>query len=612
MLLSLSLAVALAAPVRIEAAPSLLVLGKDAAHAALTIASRTRPRLSANVGQVRNLRLDAPDAWVAEYVPPDELFPQIAIVAAVADEEVAWVAISLSGQGVAEVRTRARAKISVKIGGETFGPTQADRHGEALVPVIVPPGVHEALHGRQRIDLRVPPIPRLHVVVLDDHVRADRIERLAVLVLATEENGRPLKDARVRLLPARGEVAAVKQRAPGEYRAQWMLQPGRTGRVRIVATLEGGAAPATAAQITVEPGPAAAIDLTADRDTVMAGAGTEIVFRAKARDSMGNPATEPLELAANGFGAVTEAGPLAWRLRPPDTFGGRASQEIAAHPRARPTPRASVILRLEPAEPALASVQPTSATARIGGAPVRLYVVRTDRFGNAVAGTAPTAVAGEGQVAEIDPLPDGGFVATYVPPARWDRDDTSVEMRWPGAATRTDLVLLPRLAPLTVSPKLGALSNFGRLHSPVVGVEAAFRTDRLGPELGLATELGWYFVSLDQAGPTGATQARDDFVTLSVLLSLRVHAGARTALWVGVGPSVELLASSLQVGSQPRISESGLVPGVQVAVGVERRFAHGLPFAEVRWSWHRDPGFSTLTGAISAFSVVLGNRFELL
>src|SRR5438309_8175191 len=241
MLLSLSLAVALAAPVRIEAAPSQLVLGKDVAHAALTIASRTRPRLSTNVGEVRKLRLDAPDTWVAEYVPPVELFPQIAIVAAVADEEVAWVAISLFGQGVAEVRTRARAKISVKIGGETFGPTQADRHGEALVPVIVPPGVHEALHGRQRIDLRVPPIPRLHVVVLDEHARADRIERLAVLVLATEEDGRPLKGARVRLLAARGEAAA-KQRAPGEYRAQWTVQPGRSGKVRIVATLEGGSA----------------------------------------------------------------------------------------------------------------------------------------------------------------------------------------------------------------------------------------------------------------------------------------------------------------------------------------------------------------------------------
>ena len=145
-----------------------------------------------------------------------------------------------------------------------------------------------------------------------------------------------------------------------------------------------------------------------------------------------------------------------------------------------------------------------------------------------------------------------------------------------------------------------------------VGVEAAFRSERLGPELGVATELGWYFVSLEQAGPTGPSQARDDFVTLSVLLSLRVHAGARTTLWVGAGPSVELLASKLQVGTQPQVSESGLVPGVLFAVGVERRFARALPFAEVRWSWHRDPGFSTLTGAISAFSFVLGNRFELL
>jgi hypothetical protein len=613
MLLSLSLAVAIAAPLRLEATPSRIVLG-DEARATLTITSPAKPALSVNVGRIENLRRDGPDRWLADYVPPDELFPQVAIVAAALEDEVAWTALPLCGRGIADVRTRARARISVKIGDETFGPVHADAHGEAHVPVVVPPGVREAWHGRQRIALQVPATPRLHVVALRERVRADLTEQVAVVVLATQEDGSPLENAHLRLSPARGEASSPERRAPGEYRARWTLQPGRTGTVRLVATIADGAAPRTVAQIAVDPGPAAAVDLTADRESISAGSGVEIVLRAKQRDSMGNASSEPLELSGiGGFGTLTQAGPLQWRLRPSDSFDGREQLEVAAHPRGRDAPRASVTLRLVPGEPAFASVDPASAVARAGGAPLQLRVHQSDRFGNSVGGAAPSAVAEEGRVAAVDPTPGGGFVATYVPPDRWDRDRAVVEMRWPGASARADIVLLPQLARWTLSPKLGALSNFGRLHSPLAAFEAAYRTDRFGPELGIATEVAWYFVSQDQAaGQLGTAQARDDFVTFSALFSLRRSLGARTAVWLGAGPSIELVASRLQIGSDPRISETGLVPGMIVALGAERRFGRTLPFAELRWSWHRDPAFSTLTGAISAFSLVLGNRFELL
>jgi len=614
MLLPLSLAVAIVAPLRLEATPSRLVLGDEAARATLTITSASKPLLSANVGEIRNLRRDGPESWFAEYVPPDDLFPQVAILAAAVADEVAWTALPLCGRGVAEVRTRARARISVKIGGETFGPMQADAHGEAHVPVIVPPGVHEAWQGRQRIELDVPATPRLHVLTLRDRVHADRIEQLAVVVLATREDGSPLDGARLNLAPARGEASAVERRAPGEYRARWTLPPGPAGTVRLVAGIADGSAPSAAAEIAVDPGPAEAIDLTADRESVSAGSGDEVVLRARARDATGNPAAEALELTGiDGSGALTQTGPLEWRLRPSDSFGGRQFLEIAAHPRGRDAPRASLTLRLVPAEPAFASVDPATAIARVGGAPLQLRVRQTDRFGNAVGGAAPSAAAEEGRVTAVDPLPDGGFVATYVPPDRWDRDHAALEMRWPGTSARAEVMLLPQLARWTISPKVGALSNFGRLHSPVAAVEAAFRTARFGPELGIATEIAWYFVSQEQsAGQLGTARARDDFATLSAVVSLRRSIGARTALWASAGPSLEFVASRLQIGSDPRIAETGVVPGMVLAIGAERRFARVLPFAELRWSWHRDPAFSTLTGAISAFSLLLGNRFELL
>jgi hypothetical protein len=166
---------------------------------------------------------------------------------------------------------------------------------------------------------------------------------------------------------------------------------------------------------------------------------------------------------------------------------------------------------------------------------------------------------------------------------------------------------------LTISPKVGGLSNLARLNSPVAAVETMFRTDRFGPELGFGGELAWYFVSQQQdAGQLGTAQARDDFVTLSALASVRMHVGTRLTIWASAGPSLQYIASRLQVGSQPQVSESGIVPGVVLGLGIERAFAHVVPFGELRWSWHADPGFSSLTGSISAFSFVVGNRFELL
>jgi hypothetical protein len=126
-------------------------------------------------------------------------------------------------------------------------------------------------------------------------------------------------------------------------------------------------------------------------------------------------------------------------------------------------------------------------------------------------------------------------------------------------------------------------------------------------------EAAWSFVSTQQAVPSlGTAQAHDDFVALSAQLSYRRKLGIRTTLFAGAGPSLELVASRLQLSGQPRISERALVPGAVLSLGVEHRFAHALPFAELRWSVHQDPALSTLSGALSAVSLLLGNRFELL
>ena len=105
----------------LSAEPSLHRLGQDA-RAKLRVEAPEAPVLSASVGRIENLRAADHGSWTADYVPPDDELPQVAILTAAARGEVAWTAIPLWGQGDAVVKTRPRGSISVEIADRTFGP----------------------------------------------------------------------------------------------------------------------------------------------------------------------------------------------------------------------------------------------------------------------------------------------------------------------------------------------------------------------------------------------------------------------------------------------------------------------------------------------------------
>jgi hypothetical protein len=608
-----SLLLAAATGLQIHAQPPTLELGKTAARAVLHIRSPVEPRLSASVGVIVGLRQEGPDAWAADYVAPHERFPRVAVIAAVAYGEVAWTAVPLFGRGLAQVQTRPGARISVQIGGRTFGPAEADARGIARVPVVVPPGVHEVQHRGRRIALPVPPSARLHVVLLKPRVQADAVEKVGIFVIVTDDAGKARPEFETVFWPERGEVSALEKRGPGELAGIWTVPPGAAGPLKLRAAVADFRELQADAALAVDAGRPETLALSTDRESVVAGTATEVALRATARDAEGNPSADALDLEGPpGFGTLVQNAPGEWRLRPPDAFAGLTAVRLTAHPRGASDPSASVVVRLVPAEPVAASIEPAVAVVRAGSAGIRLRVVRTDRFGNVVPGAAPAGTADDGIVASIDSRSDGAFDATYVPPRRWNGPGASVEMRWPEATAQRRLTVLPPLASFVVSPKVGGLTNFGGLSSPVAAVEASLRTERFGPELALSTEAAWYFGSHQQPIRFGNAQARDDFFSFAAQLSLRVHPGPRVTLWAGAGPSLTAVASRLRVADQPEISESAVVAGALISAGFECRFAHLVPFAELRWSWHQDPALDSLTGAVRAASLLLGTRLELL
>jgi len=232
----------------ISAEPSLIRIGRDP-RAALTIESQTVPLLSSSAGQVGAPRLTAEGRYEAEYLPPDDGQPCVAIVTAVAGAGIAWVAIPIWGEGDAVVKTRPGGSISVDIGGQTFGPVVADEHGQAVVPVVVPPGVQEARHGKRVIPIHVPPARTVHLALGERARRADVAQTVAIHVIAVTAQGAPRSGAVIRLRATRGTLSAVQERGPGLYEAWLELTPDAPGEIRVTAALED--APRLPAQATL-------------------------------------------------------------------------------------------------------------------------------------------------------------------------------------------------------------------------------------------------------------------------------------------------------------------------------------------------------------------------
>ncbi|HEY4730742.1 MAG TPA: hypothetical protein VIH41_06400, partial [Myxococcales bacterium] len=318
--------------VALSVEPAQVRLGGKA-RALLRVQAALEPTLSASVGRVEGLRLSEDGAcYEADYVPPEEQLPQVAIVTAVAGNDVAWIAIPLWAEGDAVVKTRPRGKISVRIGSEEFGPVIADARGEAVVPVVVPPGVHQAHHGKRAIPLHIPPTRTVHLAFGEAAHAADRAQTIAVYVVAVTAEGAPRNGAAIRLWTSRGDLSPVRQRTPGLYEARLSLESGRAGPVRVTATLDDARQFVAEAAIALTGGAAERIAISADRAGIHAE-DPQARLHVVARDSLGNVPSDELEFVSTaGLLRAVRSSPGEWdlTLSLPSSFGGRAAVEVMA------------------------------------------------------------------------------------------------------------------------------------------------------------------------------------------------------------------------------------------------------------------------------------------
>jgi hypothetical protein len=278
-----------AEPLAVRADPASLVLGTGKA-AALVIEGtwETPPTVTTNVGRIESLRPLGAGRFAAEYRPPAGAHPQVAIVAAVADDRWGWTAIPLAGRGMATARSAPGAAIRVTIGDVEFGPVQADAAGRAEVPVTVPAGVAYAYHRDERLELNVPPTLHVHVALGRAAVGADVEQVVPLRIFAVTAAGAPRAGAPVVAEVTRGEIAGLVEIAPGEHVGTLRLSPGAAGRVEVRARLADEPEFASSSALDRLAGPPARIALDAGANRVVAGESGPLTLRVRVTDAAGN------------------------------------------------------------------------------------------------------------------------------------------------------------------------------------------------------------------------------------------------------------------------------------------------------------------------------------
>ena len=617
LLLLAMLAQTLVAPtprrLQLSAEPSPVPPGAQA-----TVRVRAAPgatlRLFANAGEFGPALEVEPGVFRAAYHPPDDGIPRVAILWAQSGQgEAGWLALPIWAAADATLNGRPRALVAMTVGPNRFGPVRADAAGRATLEVLVPPGVNEARSGTRRILLHVPESATLAVFAARERMRADLEQRIEVALYAITPEGLPRTDGSFELEVHRGSVSAPERVAPGEYRAIWSLPPGIAGVETLEAALSDRPMLRHAMRITLEPGPASSIAFEPGPHPLVAGeAGGPI--RVLSRDRAGNGSTQPLNFETS-FGEVA-AEPIApgdWslRLRMPSRIEGRTTVRLVA----RGDTQAELELPLSPAAPARAEITAAGTTFADGQSQVEVRLAVSDGYGNTVRSIRPVLSAAPGTVSAVAER-DSGWVATYRPPLLRERGSAAIVAQVGGARAEARIELVPPQPLLVLSPKLGLLSNFADLTSPLLGVEAALQTDRLGPRLEVLGELSWSFSSLsDSPAPTpGFTvpvRSHTDYVTAALAAGAFFSIDERTRVFLNLGPTLTRVSSSLRIGTQPTSFGATLVPGAQLSVGLERRMWRSLPFIEARWSMSADPALEVLNGSARSLALNAGARFGL-
>ncbi|WP_143195606.1 hypothetical protein [Archangium sp. Cb G35] len=157
--------------------------------------------LSVNTGSVTEPTPARDGTFHATYRPPSRQGPLVALFHATVKRGTrssrAWLALPVHGPYSLRVKAPPRSRVQVSIGAASYGPVAAAASGEAVVPVLLPPGVTSAQvtiiersrkSRTQTVPLPEPRFPRVQLVAMEAPIQGQPVRLQGFVV---DDSGNP-------------------------------------------------------------------------------------------------------------------------------------------------------------------------------------------------------------------------------------------------------------------------------------------------------------------------------------------------------------------------------------------------------------------------------------
>ncbi len=515
-------------------------------------------------------------------------------------------------------------------------PPEAGRH-EVRVTVPLPGGTEQAYAAPVEVQVGIP--ARVALSVTPSSMRADD-PPAEVSLKVFDTAGNPAPGVSPRAEVDFGTIGAFRSIGPGEYVAAYRAR-------QILDAVERDASGMVRAKIRAwvdrlaSDGPAVALSIVPDR-MIVDGGGEPVTLTVTALDPWGAPVRGvPLTATVeHGDGDISRPqvtdvrgradflyrpgrslGPVTVRVQ--SDKGGLEARTLLLQAGPGPVDPEFIDLLSElQGNPNLVLSAETEIVVRAGfvkklqisampsfvytgrGQSSRLRIRLEDYSGNAVVDPSIQVTADMGSVSDVRFTSDGVYTARYTPPviARAAAVDivhvTNPDGEYSGS---TEIQVFRREGKVLAAVRLGYVSNFGAIGSPVVDLQGLLRVPRTKPDLYAGISASYYSFSAE-----GTTTIRYDLFPLHLFACLRSQTGRFTP-YGGAGPILGLAlvgtplpTSYLPGSSAETIGETdvqsiasqwqmvralGVFPGFGALLGLEVGLGPGGMSIEAAISW---------------------------
>lgn len=551
--------------------PKRLILGH---HAEAPVSLRSQDgvpiALAVSAGSITLPKLGSDGMLHATYRPPEERYPQVAIVVAHSEDGglVDWATIQLVGRPLVSAHSEPNTPLRVQVAGDEFGPIRTDGQGKAELRVLVPPGVTKAQAlardsagnvGAVPLKLGAPEFPRTFALCPP--------EAGGIWYFAVDERGRPRADLPVQAQTSLGSLPTAKMVSPGVYRALVVFpddaQLGETVMLSAAIPDEAGSEAQCTSRVPGEM--PTALTVTLVNDAHVAGTTKPMGVRvALSFPGKRQPAKVPLRASAD-FGQVNPLRAVAtteyetsWTL--PDSFEGRTVATVTVRSLGNPPLSATQQLRLRPGP--VKRLEMTLDRARLpanGRAGATITVRAADQFGNAVSDPKLLATAA-GNVGAFTRTEPGLFTARYTTPNQVLGADRIIVREETSGVSSEAVIQLTSPGSLLASAHLGYLTNFGKISSPIARAGLWIRLPVFDDGFVAGLETGYYWSSFSETDTQNQERvsARLSAVPLLAVLTYELP-------WYPVTPHVGLAIGASFVGTRVSSESSGEFRETQTA-----------------------------------------------